>query len=32
MKGESRVDDELRVFLCRAYTFKRIADYETGAT
>ena len=29
-KDEPRVDDELRAFLPRAYSFKRIADYETG--
>jgi uncharacterized protein (UPF0332 family) len=29
-KDEPRLDDELRAFLSRAYTFKRIADYETG--
>jgi uncharacterized protein (UPF0332 family) len=29
-KDEPRVDDELRAFLSRAYSFKRIADYETG--
>ncbi len=29
-KDEPRVDDELRAFLSRAYSFKRIADYEIG--
>jgi len=29
-KDEPRVGDELRAFLPRAYSFKRIADYETG--
>lgn len=29
-KDELRVGDELRTFLSRAYSFKRIADYETG--
>ena len=29
-KDEPRIDDLLRAFLSRAYSFKRIADYETG--
>jgi uncharacterized protein (UPF0332 family) len=31
-EDEPRLNDELRAFLSRAYTFKRIADYETGPT
>jgi uncharacterized protein (UPF0332 family) len=30
VRGDPRVDDELRAFLGSAYNLKAIADYETG--
>jgi uncharacterized protein (UPF0332 family) len=30
VKNDSRFDVELRIFLPRAYSFKAIADYQTG--
>ena len=30
VKGDPRVDDQVRAFLGRAYELKAIADYETG--
>jgi hypothetical protein len=30
VKGDPRVDDQLRAFLGRTYSLKAIADYETG--
>lgn len=30
IKGDARIDDELRAFLGFAYSLKAIADYETG--
>jgi uncharacterized protein (UPF0332 family) len=30
VKGDPRVDDQLRAFLGRTYNLKAIADYETG--